>query len=201
MEPEAGVTPRILLFGGAFDPPHSGHLTVAREAGERLAVERVLLIPACVAPLKEEPSAPPEARLRMVRALVAGEPLLEVSDLELRMEGQSFTVDTLRALREEWPRAELLLLMGVDQWAQFGRWKEPQEILRLAELVVMARGGVEPSEGSGPPAVPFQTVAVPRVEVSSSGVRERVRLGKSIDGLVPDAVRRIIEAETLYLTV
>jgi nicotinate-nucleotide adenylyltransferase len=139
----------------------------------------------------------------MVRSAVEGDPRFEVSDMEIRREGPSFTVDTMRAMRGGSPGDEHYLLIGADQWAGFATWREWAEIGRLARIAVMARAGESPARvgldfalGEGPNPV---EVPVTRVDVSASLVRQRVARGLSIRYLVPDPVRQIIEAENLYL--
>lgn len=177
---------------------------VAQDAFEALGLDRLLLVPARQSPHRAEPpKASADQRFRMVRDSVQGDARLEVGDMEIRREGPSFTVDTMRALRRESPRAELYLLIGADQWAGFATWKDPAEIGRLARIAVMARAGERPAE-AGPSFAPGDApdpieVPVTRVDVSATLVRQRVARGLSIRYLVPDPVRQIIEAENLYL--
>jgi nicotinate-nucleotide adenylyltransferase len=128
----------------------------------------------------------------MVRALLAEDQVLGVSEVELTRPGPSFTVDTLRYFRGLYPEGEIFFVMGVDQAATFGDWHEPEEVARLARLVVLAReGGTIPKED-------FMTVPVTRVDISSSAVRARIREGKTVRHLVPEGVLRIIEEHSLY---
>lgn len=186
---------RLGVYGGTFDPPHLGHLVAASEACEALRLDRVLWIPSAVHPLKGgRVRTPPETRLEMVRAAVAGDPRFAADDLELRRPGPSYTVDTLREIRAREPDAALFLLAGADILAELPRWREPDEILRLATLAVVARAG-EGAHGGGVPAVP---VEITRVDVSSTEVRRRVAAGQSIRYLVPEAVRAVVAREGLY---
>ena len=134
----------------------------------------------------------------MVRALWASDRAFPVDDRELSREGPSFTVDTLRQLAGEGASGDLVLLMGIDQFREFDTWHEPGEILRLARLAVLDRGAATGEVETALAAVPHTRVRVPRIDVSSSEVRERVAAGRSIRYLVPEAVRRIIEREALY---
>lgn len=196
------VRPLLALLGGSFDPPHVGHLIVASDAACRLGADRLLLILASEPPLKERSVTPAPIRLEMLRAAVADDPILEVDDRELRREGTSYTVDTLRELREELgagePERELAFLMGADQLADLHRWREPEEVARLARLVVMARAGEEPAEVDSGLDVTYEKVEVPRIDLSSTDIRHRVREGRPIRYLVPERVREIIEREGLY---
>lgn len=202
---EAGPRPamRVGILGGTFDPVHLGHLVAAQDAFDALALDRLHFVPAGVPPHKsEEEITPASLRLRMVKAAIEDDPRFDALDLELRREGPSYTVDTLRTLHEQDPGAELHLLLGADQWAGFSTWREPRTILELARVVVMTRSGESPSrhgDGDGAGAwEPFAEVSVTRLDITSSDIRVRAREGRSIRYVVPDAVRRIIDAAKLY---
>jgi len=187
---------RIGLFGGTFDPPHHGHLIVASDAYAALGLTRLLLVPSAVHPFKRfRVRAPASLRAEMVRAAVRGDERFEVDELELHRAGPSYTVDTLRALRERYPEAELFLLIGADNVRELPQWHEPEEIVRLARLGVVSRGGGAIREDTELPLVP---VPVTRVDISSTEIRRRVAAGESIRYLVPDAVREIVLREGLY---
>jgi len=193
---------KVGVFGGAFDPVHIGHLAAAQEVAEELGLDQVLLVPALQPPHKESQGltvAP--IRIDMLREAIREHPLFGISEVECRRPPPSFTVDTLRELREI-EVAKWHLILGADQWRRFGTWREPDEIARLAELVLVTRDGDRPADidpgltsGVRPP---FREVAITRIDISSTLVRRRVREGRSIRYLVPDGVRRIIEAEKLY---
>ena len=186
---------RLGLFGGTFDPPHHGHLVVASEAFDALGLERLVFIPAADPPHKEAVKTPAETRLRMLRSAVAGDGRFDVDDLELRRGGTSYTVDTLREIRSRESDAELIFLLGADQFRELSSWKEPEEVARLAKLAVMARQGETVAR-----AGPYDAVEVPvsRIDISATQIRSRVAAGRSIRYFVPDAVREIIESEGLY---
>ncbi len=189
--------PRKLgILGGTFDPPHLGHLIVAADAFEALGLERLIFVPAGTPPHKADSVvATAEQRLRMVRAAVAGDSRFEVDDLELRRDGPSYTVDTLREIGERETDAALVFVLGTDQFGALSGWREPEEVARLATLGVLARGGETP-DLSGP----YRGMAVPvrRVDISASEVRNRIAAGESIRYLVPEAVAAIIRNEGLY---
>lgn len=187
---------RIGLYGGTFDPPHLGHLIVASEACGALSLDRLVFVPAAEPPHKRgSVRAPAEVRLEMVRRAVAGDERFEVDDLELRREGASYTVDTLRAYGERFPGCELHFLVGVDQIRALHTWHEPEEVMRLARLAVISRHGDDASDSE----IPAERVDVTRIDVSSTEIRRRVRAGESIRYLVPDAVRETIERDGLYI--
>lgn len=202
-----GDGPRVGVFGGAFDPPHLGHLAVARAAAEGASLDRVLWVPAAVPPHKQgRVFASADARRRMVKAAIRDEPDFEVCDLELERGGISYTVDTLRALRSVAPEWRLFLIVGADLLPQLPSWKAPEEILELAVLVTAARGGTAPVHAAGEMELRPQVVPMPRVDVSSSAVRKRVaerawkRVAekKSHSAMLPSQVTSIIETEGLY---
>ncbi|HEY0303598.1 MAG TPA: nicotinate-nucleotide adenylyltransferase [Longimicrobiales bacterium] len=187
---------KIGILGGTFDPPHVGHLIAAQDTFDALSLDKLVFIPARVPPHKQHESVTPaELRLRMVSAAIAGDDRFAVSDVELRRTGPSYTVDTLRDLAQEYPQDELLLLVGVDQVREFSTWREPQEVLRFAKLVMLARSGIEEAPLSG---IVHMTVPVTRIDVSSTLIRARAGAGRPIRYLVPEAVEKIILAERLY---
>lgn len=189
---------RIGLLGGSFDPPHNGHLLAAGDAFEALALDRLLFIPAATQPLKAgQANASPEQRLQMVRLLVAGDARFAVDEVEIERGGLSYTVETLAALTDRWPQAELFWLVGADVSQTFGKWREPGRIAELATLVVLQRTGDTPNEGQGMPAR-TRVLQTRRIDISSTEIRARVREGKSIRGFVPEAVAEFITAQRLY---
>lgn len=198
--PEPGGSGRIGLLGGTFDPPHVGHLIVAQDVVEALALDELRFVVAARSPFKDDrEGTPAEIRAAMVRAAVGEDPRLRVSRIEMERGGTSYTVDTLRALRASEPGAEWHLIIGADQLARFSEWREPEELARLAMLVVMNRRGSDPEEMRVEGVrVSWTPVEVTRVDVSSTRIRERVAERRSIRYLVPESVRRIIEENRLY---
>jgi nicotinate-nucleotide adenylyltransferase len=184
------------VFGGTFDPIHLGHLSVASDVHSTLGLDRTLIVPAAVPPHKASAGITSASlRLEMVRAAVEGDDRLEVDDRELRRPGPSYTVDTLRALAERFPGARLNFLIGADALRDLPTWRAPDEVVRLARLVVFSREGDAPIPETG---VPFTKVAVARLDISATDIRARVRAGRPIRYLVPDPVREIIHRESLY---
>jgi nicotinate-nucleotide adenylyltransferase len=196
---------RLGVFGGSFDPPHVGHLLLAQDAVEHLALDRLVFVPAARQPLKPGAGASAAHRLAMVGLLAGDEPRFAVDPVEIERGGLSFTVDTLRHLRRRDPEASLLLLLGADAAVLLPQWREPGEVLALARLVVMTRddrtAATLPAEiralairGAGEPLA----LAARRVDVSSTEIRERVAAGRSVRGFVPEAVAGYIAAHGLY---
>ena len=197
---------RIGVFGGTFDPPHVGHVRVAADVADALSLDRILWIPARVSPFKrEEETSAADVRLEMVREAVAADPRFDVDDRELRRSGPSWTVDTLVELRTEHPDAELFLVVGADQFAEFADWKDPERIVELARLAVMNRAGASPRPraldvAAAVPGLADAVVFVPvtDVDVSSTAVRAAVARGGDPSHAVPDGVARVIRARGLY---
>lgn len=197
---------RVGILGGTFDPPHVGHLIAAADAADALALDRVVLVPAHVQPLKAATLATaPAHRLAMTRLAIGDDPRLAVSSIEIDRGGLSFTVDTLSEWARQSPDDQRFLLLGADVLRTFARWREPLEVMRLAELVVWQRGemprnGVAewlPRDVAGR-VPPHRVLQARQIQVSSTEVRSRVRAGQSIHGFVPDAVRAYIDEKGLY---
>ena len=133
---------KIGIYGGTFNPIHTGHIHAAKQAMEILKLDKLLMIPDRIAPHKEIPSGSPtpQQRLEMLRLAVEGVPGIEVSDMELKREGKSYTYLTVEALRDEYPDAELYLLMGTDMFLSFHTWMNPERITAQATLAIMYRG-------------------------------------------------------------
>ena len=133
---------KIGIYGGTYNPPHTGHMQAAKQAVQILGLDKLLLIPDRIAPHKEIPagSPTPEQRLQMLTVAASGEEKMEVSDIELRREGASFTYLTVEALHQAYPDAELTLLMGTDMFLSFHSWREPERIIKHASLGVFYRG-------------------------------------------------------------
>ncbi len=190
---------RIGVFGGSFDPPHNGHIGIATHAARQLGLDRTILVPSAVPPHKlDRDLSSPEDRLAMCELAVADVPGLSVSDVELRREGVSYTVDTLLELRGMFPGSELFMLIGMDNYHEFHLWRDPERILELATVIVMDRPGyrtrgIEPNAGSR-----IRRVEVPQIDVSSTQIRRLVSIGEPISGLVPRAVEEYIDAHRLY---
>jgi nicotinate-nucleotide adenylyltransferase len=181
------------ILGGTFNPPHLGHLALARCALAQLGLERVLLVPSCVPPHKRAEADPgPEHRLRMCELAVAGELGLEACPLEVRRGGPSYTVDTLSALHSLHPEASLTLILGSDIARTLPSWHRPDELMALAGIAIA------PREGDAGPVRGAVHLNLPEVPVSSSLVRARVAAGKSLAGLVPPAVAAYIAEHALY---
>jgi nicotinate-nucleotide adenylyltransferase len=195
---------RVGILGGAFNPPHVGHLVCAQEALVQLELEKVVFMPVGEAPhrvLVDDPGA--EARLEMVELAVADDGRFAVSRAELDRSGPSYTADTLRELREKAPDDELFLILGGDQAAALPSWHEPDTVLSLATVGVMertnwSRGAIEITIGRLPGAERIRYLEMPLMQISSSAIRRRVAEGRPIRYLVPDKVANYIGTNGLY---
>jgi nicotinate-nucleotide adenylyltransferase len=196
---------RIGILGGTFNPPHLGHLVAAQEAYRELDLDQVLLIPAGLPPHKPVEDEPgPEHRLELCRLAVGDDARFTVSDLELLRDGPSFTVDTLKTLRTQSPSDDLFLILGGDIAAGLPRWHEPERVLELATVAIAKRRGTSKAAvqdalaqlTGGERARFFQ---MPRIGISSTMVRRRVRAGQPIRYFVPDGVMHYIETHRLYV--
>ena len=186
-------------MGGTFDPIHTGHLLLAQFLREHLLLDRVLFVPSADPPHKENRDGgllAVEDRWAMVSAALARAPGFEPCRIEIDRPGKSYTVETLRQLRQQYPGSEMFLLLGADNVAELDTWYDPEGIFELCTVVAGSRPGA-PSSGS--PLVRRVTlVETPVIDISSTGIRERVRGGLSIRWLVPDPVESYIRAKGLY---
>jgi nicotinate-nucleotide adenylyltransferase len=186
---------RLGILGGSFNPVHHGHLILAERAAEAARLDRVLLVPTALSPLKSPGEVAPAAdRLAWVRAAVRGNARLAACDLEVRRGGVSYTVDTLRELARRHPEARLHLILGADASELLPKWKSIDEVARLATFLFLARPGHRIRA-----RMPKQRIlAAPLLEISSTEIRDRLRRGRSIRYLVPEAVRLRLERRNPY---
>ena len=184
------------MFGGLFNPPHIGHLSLCQEAAWQLALDRVVLVPTGRPSHRAAPRESPEMRLRLAQAAALGNPMFTVSRLEIDRLGPSYTVDTLRELANRYPGSSLHLLIGADQLAALDTWHEAASLAAARPARRRAAARRRRLAASTPPNLDW--VEMPQIGISSSLVRDRVRAGRPIRYLVPDAVRELIEAEGLY---
>ncbi|MBW0148760.1 nicotinate-nucleotide adenylyltransferase [Marinobacter arenosus] len=206
-----------VIYGGTFDPIHHGHLRLALELSDRLSVDQVNLVPCHIPPHRGDTGATSEQRWKLLELAVAGEPQLRVDDRELRRAGASYTADTLRQLRQELgPDEPLAMVVGTDAFAGFDRWQQWQQIPDLAHIVVVRR----PGPGLDPDGEPARMLAKravrdvrllhnqpgglmleldpPLLDISATGIRERIGDGRSPRYLVPDSVWQEIRRQGLY---
>lgn len=212
---------RLGIFGGTFDPIHLGHLRSAEEVREQFELDRVLFVPSHVPPHRDEaPGASPHERLEMVRLAVIGNAAFRVSDIEIRRPGRSFTVDTVRELRETMaPPDSLFLIVGYDAFLLFASWKDWRAILERCDLIVTSRPGVgerleleqipvavreafcydQNKDGfANELGTTISFAQITGLAVSASQIRKLKREERSIRYLVPENVQSYIESQGLY---
>ena len=183
---------KIGIFGGTFDPIHHGHLILARDALEQLALDELIFIPAALSPHKLGGSpADANARVEMLRAAIAGEPRFCLDLMELERPAPSYTVETMEALRSRQPDAQFIYLVGEDNVPQLSTWRRFADLSKIVQFAVLDRTGMRTAH-------PYPTVRR-HIDISASDIRNRVARGQSIRYLVPPAVEEIIRARQLYL--
>jgi len=181
----------IGLFGGSFDPIHHGHLILARDAMEKLGLERVIFIPANISPHKlDRPPVSAALRCEMVEAAIEGEAGLFCDRCEAERSGPSFAVDTVRLMMKRFSSARFFYFIGEDNVADLGTWKDIDVLRGLVSFVVLGRGGFS-NEGGYP-------VISRNVDISSTNIRNRIADGLSVRYLLPDSTCKIIQQYRLY---
>jgi nicotinate-nucleotide adenylyltransferase len=195
---------RVGIYGGVFNPPHHGHLVAAQEAYAQLELDVVVWIPVGDAPhraIEEDPGA--EVRFEMVELAISADERFRASRIEIDREGPSYTVDTLRGLRDRGPDDEHFLILGGDQAAALPSWHEPAEVMSLATIAVFERAttsfnSIGITLARLPGREKLRLLQMPRIDISSTMVRRRAAAGKPIRYLVPDKVANFIGARGLY---
>ena len=208
----AGETPtlphsdtRIGVLGGTFDPPHIGHLVIAAEAMEYLKLAQVIFAPTRQPPHKPNQHLTPiEQRLEMVRLAIVSQPRFALSHVDVKRQGPTYTVDTMRLLREQWgEHCELYFIMGMDSLATILSWHEPVELIKLCQLAVFNRPGFDVDLEKLEKKLPGLSTRVifipaPSLDIAASDLQRRIRAGKPIAHLVPEAVAAYIKEHGLY---
>jgi nicotinate-nucleotide adenylyltransferase len=217
---------KLGLFGGSFNPVHDGHLTIARQTREALELDQILYIPTSHPPHKPNGSlAPAQDRYEMVRLAIASDPVLAISDVEIRRPGKSYSIDTIRQLQQEYgPHTQLFFLIGLDAFLDFPSWRDPRTLLELCSFVVLSRPGLSfRSLSTVPllPPIPYPSLAdldagrIFRIEaqiggqrliclkqppcpISASDIRARIRQGLPVANLLPPLVESYILRHHLY---
>lgn len=190
------------MFGGAFDPPHLAHVALARSAISQLGLDELRVFPTGQAWHKSRALTPARHRLALARLAFGDVAGAVVDDRELARSGPTYTVDTLRELRVEYPQAELVLVIGADQAESLHSWRESAEIARLATISIAERA--RPHEPAGTfdashvPGGRWERIDLPSMPFSATLIRQRVAAGQGIDHLVPQAVARYIDQHHLY---
>jgi nicotinate-nucleotide adenylyltransferase len=186
---------RIGVFGGAFDPPHAGHVAIADVAIKQLRLDRLIIVPTGQAWHKKRPLTAAQHRLAMAK-LAFTHPVMQVDEQEVWREAPSYTFDTLTALRQLHPDASWYLIVGADQARAFTTWHRWQELLQLAIICVVSRDALHPDWNL--PAAQQLPLQLPLMPLSSTQIRQAIASHHPINALVPAAVMRYIDEHHLY---
>tara|TARA_Y100001934_G_scaffold79737_1_gene99135 strand:- start:8375 stop:8956 length:582 start_codon:yes stop_codon:yes gene_type:complete len=192
---------KTCIFGGTFDPPHIGHLLIAQTVFESENFERLIFVPANISPAKKNgDSSPPEERSKMLEMSLTNNPNFEISDLEIKREGISYTIDTIKEVADKLKldKKDLFFLMGSDTLKSFHNWKNPEKIIKICNIIVAIRPGFTPSDIPQWVLDNVRFANIPRFEVSSTNIRRRWREGKTIRYMVPKEVWEYINEKELY---
>lgn len=198
---------KIGIFGGAFNPVHKGHIQLAQNYFHKLSLDKLLFVPTAVPPHKtSEYLAPEKARLDMLNIAVKGKPYFEITDIEFKRQGKSYTYDTLEQLEKIYPNDEFYLIIGADQFLSFNKWYKWREILEKVTLCTCAREDENEkrkilefsNELEGLKKNRFFLLDVPVLKLSSSEVRDKIKNKTNVSDLLPDGVYEYIVKEGLY---
>jgi nicotinate-nucleotide adenylyltransferase len=195
----AALHVKIGFLGGSFDPIHFGHLMAAQDAYEQHKLDRLIIVPAAQAPLKQSDSqSTAEERLAMVRAATEWDTRFEVSDVELRRGGVSFTIDSARHFRSLYPNDELYWVIGGDQLPQLHLWKDIGELAKIVEFIFLERPGYPVKATTSIPGLKLHRCDGHLLAISSTELRDRTRRSLSLDYFVPHKAIVYIRSNGLY---
>ncbi len=197
---------RIGILGGTFNPPHTGHLTIAHEAMGKARLDKIVFIPCGNPPHKDASDIPDgKHRIEMVRLAIEGHAGFEISDIEVVDRGKSYTAKTLEKLKEIYPDDRLCFIVGADSLCQMEGWFCPEAIFQQAEIVVSGRGGVENCDVEETIEyyrvkynADITKISMDTIDMSSSDIRRRIKCGKSIKDMVCDKVIDYIYVSGIY---
>jgi len=202
------------IFGGTFDPIHIGHVATVRDVIERCNLDQVRYLPASIPPHRSLPGVSAQQRLEMVKIALADEPAMIIDDLELRREGRSYTIDTVQALQQRFPKSTFSLILGLDALLGFDRWHRWQELLELINIIAMVRPGWQPpdplpdwwqnavsrdpTKHDTPDTVKIKLVDIDPVDVSATRIRQGIADGDDMGAFLHPGVWQYIQTHGLY---
>lgn len=197
---------RIGIFGGTFNPPHLGHLLLAQAAAEEAELDRMIFVPCGIPPHKRSDEiASASDRFEMTFRAIADNPDFEISDIEIKADGLSYTAKTLEKLNELYPNDTLCFIVGADSLREMAGWYHPGEIFKRAEIIAAFRGGEDRKDALTAAYVYIEKcgarvscVDMPVVEISSSDIRSRLKSGRSVRYMLPETVADYIRDNNLY---
>lgn len=197
---------KIGIMGGTFDPIHYGHLLIAQSAAEKFDLDKILFLPTGMSPHKKVSQVTsPEIRCEMTALAIADNPTFSLSDIEAKSTCVNYTYQTLAKFKKIYPDTQLFFIMGEDSLNDFSSWKNPQEICKLAALLIAVRnnGSSDIHEKILKTRQTYQAdiykLDSPNFDVASRDIREKIRTGKSVQYMIPDAVNIFIQEKGLYL--
>lgn len=218
------MTGRIGILGGTFNPIHYGHLRAAEEVRERIGLDKIMFIPSCNPPLKDSELASPEDRYEMTRLAITGNPYFEISDIECRRSGKSYTVETLSELKDLMPGKDFFLILGIDSFLEIPQWYRPDRLMEMTDFIVVSRPGFRFSDlasmiSNGNEClleeldtgmtdlkeIGLRTgkkvllMNITALNISATKIRRLVIEGKSIKYLLPESVEYYIILNKLYI--
>jgi len=187
---------KIGILGGTFNPIHFGHLGIAHAAFEKLKLDKVIFIPSNMPPHKSSKNLiPGEERYKLIQKAIKDLPCFEVSDLEIKREGTSYSIDTVLSLEKSYKRkAKFFFIIGSDSYPTLNTWKRINEILQIVTFIVVNRHGIKKIK----PKIKAQFIDMPELDISSTFVRKRITSGKTVEHLIPEAVIKYINKNKLY---
>ena len=188
---------RIGILGGSFDPIHNGHLALARESQRQFDLQKILFVPTLIPPHKVKDSAlsPAPVRARIVELAIQGQKDWELCDIELKRQGISYTVDTLRELHKEYPQGKFFFIAGADSFHDLKQWKEPDQIMKLSEWIVAPR----PSYGLPAQMPPgFHKLQIAPMSISATELRQKIEQGREVSEWIPEKVLEYLKRMNIY---
>jgi nicotinate-nucleotide adenylyltransferase len=186
---------KIGILGGTFNPIHIGHLILAEEAREKLGLQRVIFVPAYLPPHKDNSDiAPAKDRLKMVKLAIAGNRYFSASDTEIKRDGRSYTIETIKEFKKDYLKDDLYFIIGSDLLKYLAEWKDLNEIIKMVRFIAATRPGYPLDK------IPsyISTLAIRAVDVSGFEIRYCIKENKSFRYLVPDSVHKYIIRNKLY---
>lgn len=195
----------IGIMGGTFDPPHIAHMAMAECALKTFSLDKVIFVPTGRVYYKEESNTPPYHRLNMTRILIGGRPQFEVSEIDIKREGYTYTADTLEEMHKLYEKANLFFIVGADSLNYMDKWKNPEKLFANCTVIAIGRDGFDDEENRAKARVlkdefgaDIRFANMPIIDVSSSDIRDRIKSGKSVKHMIDDRLFDYIKENGLY---
>ena len=192
---------RIGIMGGTFNPIHYGHLVSASEVCNKFKLDKAIFIPSALNPLKTSSNlADARHRLKMIKLAIAGNPLFEVSDIEIKRGGASYTIDTIKAFAKKYGKdVNLYFIIGADAFLEINSWASPDALLKMCKFIVMTRPGYDAKKAKQVFSKHTEIMEITHLEISSSAIRKRIKSSSPIKYLLPEKVENYIHKHRLYI--